>query len=229
VAEAAAVSTSPAAAADPTVAADFVRTHTRVGPPPLVPEIVLHLGDDAIEVWEQTERDAGSERPPPFWAFAWAGGQAVARYLLDHPETVAGRRVLDLAAGCGVVAVCAARAGAATVTANEIDPLAGAAITLNARANGVDVAVVLGDLLDGDHGDAETILAGDVFYQQPMTDRVLPFLRRAAAGGALVLVGDPGRAYTPREHLSPLAEYDVPVPASIEDGPVKRTTVWRIS
>jgi predicted nicotinamide N-methyase len=189
----------------------------------------LHLADEAIGLWEQTEEALGGVRmPPPFWAFAWAGGQALARYVLDHPETVAGRSVLDLASGSGLVAVAAALAGAASVTASDIDRFATAAVSLNAAANGVSVSARLGDLLGGDGEGAQAVLAGDVFYERAMAERVLSFLERVRARGALVLVGDPGRAYLPRDRFESLAVYDVPVVADLEDRAVKTTTVWRL-
>jgi predicted nicotinamide N-methyase len=214
----------------PSHAAAFVAANTRVAAAPFVPEVRLHLADEPIELWERTERDGdGDQLPPPFWAFAWAGGQAVARHLLDHPALVAGRRVLDVAAGSGLVAVAAMLAGARSVTASEVDPLAVAAIGLNAAVNRVPVTARLGDLLDGDGGDAEVVTAGDVFYSRDMARRVLAFLERAARRGADVLVGDPGRAYLPGERLVPVAGYDVPVIAALEDAPVKRATVWRLA
>ena len=164
---------------------------------------------------------------PPFWAFPWAGGQALARYLLDHPETVRGRTVLDLAAGSGLVGIAAALAGAATVAANEIDRHAEAAIALNARLNDVKLDVLAGDLLDGDAG-TEVVLAGDVFYSREMADRMIGYLDRARAAGAVVLVGDPGRAYLPRQRLIHVVEYEVPVVRALEDAAVKRVTVWRL-
>ena len=207
-----------------------IRAHTAVAPVPFVPEVRLHQAGAAIELWAAMEDWTGGELPPPFWAFAWLGGQALARHLLDHPETVAGRSVLDLAAGSGLVAIAAARAGAAEVTANEIDGYALRAIALNAELNGVAVRPVPGDLLDRDAPGAvpEVVLAGDVFYRKPMADRVLPFLARARAVGAQVLVGDPGRAYLPRERLEPVAEYLVPSVADLEDAAVKPVTVWRL-
>ena len=208
----------------PTASA-FVTEHTRLRITPFVPEVRLHLADEAIELWERTEVSAGERQPPPFWAFAWAGGQALARYVLDRPELVAGRRVFDLAAGSGLVAIAAGLAGAAAVTANEIDPYAIAAITVNAAANGVAVTTVLGDELAGDAAGAEVVLAGDVFYSKPMTDRVVPFLARAHARGALVLVGDPGRAYVPESGFTTMAQYDVPVSKALEDADLKRTAV----
>ncbi|WP_373313930.1 class I SAM-dependent methyltransferase [Planosporangium flavigriseum] len=207
---------------------DFIRSHTRLNTPSAVPELLLHLADEPIELWERTEQERGDQLPPPFWAFAWAGGQALARYVLDHPELVRGRVVCDLAAGSGLVAIAAARAGAARVTAVEIDPLATAAIAVNTAANGVDVTVTLGDILDGDAAGAEVVLAGDVFYSRPMTERVLPFLQRARAGGARVLVGDPGRAYLPRALFTTVAKYDIPVTQALESADTKPTTVWEL-
>jgi predicted nicotinamide N-methyase len=211
-------------------AAAFVVANTRVAPAPFVPEVRLHLADEPIELWERTEQDRDGDRlPPPFWAFAWAGGQAVARHLLDRPALVAGRRVLDVASGSGLVAVAAMLAGARSVTASEVDPLAVAAVGLNATLNRVAVTARLGDLLDGDGDDAEVVTAGDVFYSRDMARRVLAFLQRAARRGADVLVGDPGRAYLPEDRLVPVAGYDVPVIAALEDAPVKRATVWRLA
>ena len=190
-----------------------------------VPEVRLHLAEDAIVLWARLEAAAGGPLEPPFWASAWAGGQAVARYVLDHPDVVAGRRVLDLAAGSGLVAIAAALAGAAAVTANDIDPYALAAVAWNARANGVTVTGSHGDLLDGDGADAEVVLAGDVFYSRAMAARVLPFLERAMARGARVLVGDPGRAFLPHDRLETVASYPVQSPGALEDAQLDQTSV----
>jgi predicted nicotinamide N-methyase len=206
----------------------FVKLHARLGPVALVPEIRLHQADEPIGLWELTEGEFRSERPPPFWAFAWAGGQALARFVLDHPAEVAGRRVLDLAAGSGLVAIAAARAGAASVRAVEIDPLAVAAVELNAAANGVEVSTFLGDVLDGDHGDASVVLAGDVFYSERLAGRMLRFLRRARRAGASVLFGDPGRAFLPDGAGTVVAAYDVPTTEALESATVKHTRVWRL-
>ncbi|AGZ45220.1 class I SAM-dependent methyltransferase [Actinoplanes friuliensis] len=206
---------------------DFVRANTRLAPVPFLPELVLHQADEPIELWERTE-EAGGEQPPPFWAFAWAGGQALARHLLDDPGLVSGRAVLDLATGSGLVAVAAARAGARPVTANDIDPLSLAAAEANAEANRVRVRTVEGDLLSTGYAEADVILAGDVFYSREMTGRVLPFLRKAAGRGALVLVGDPGRAYLPTDGMIRRATYDVPVIEALESVPVRRTSVWQV-
>ncbi|MFV2104099.1 class I SAM-dependent methyltransferase [Micromonospora sp. LOL_024] len=211
-----------------TLSAAFVRLHARLLPVAFVPEVRLHQADEPIGLWELTEGEFRSDRPPPFWAFAWAGGQGLARHVTDHPQAVAGRRVLDLAAGSGLVAIAAARAGAAHVRAVEVDELAVAAVALNAEANGVRVDAELGDILDGDSGDAEVVLAGDVFYSAALANRVLRFLLRAARSGASVLVGDPGRAFLPRDRFDELACYEVPVSEALESVRVKRTTVWQL-
>lgn len=193
-----------------------------------MPEVRLHLAEDVFGLWTKTREElGGGDVPPPFWAFAWAGGQALARYVLDHPELVAGRSVFDLASGSGLVAIAAALAGAASVTASDVDRFAVAAVALNAAANRVEVAGTLVDGLDGDGAGAQVVLAGDVFYERGMADRVLAFLRRAAARGASVLVGDPGRDYLPRALFQALATYQVPMAPGLEDRDVKRTTVWR--
>jgi len=193
---------------------------------PFVPEVTLFQADEPIELWEKTER-AGAEQPPPFWAFAWAGGQALARHVLDHPELISGRAVLDLATGSGLVAVAAALAGGTPVTANDIDPFSLAAAAANAQENDVKVDTVEADLLDT-VPEQQVILAGDVFYSREMAGRVLPFLRRAAGRGALVLVGDPGRAYLPTG-LIRRASYPVPVLESLESVTVRDTTVWQVT
>jgi predicted nicotinamide N-methyase len=193
----------------------------------LVPEIQLYLADDAIVLRAWLEAWTGGRMAPPFWASAWVGGQAVARYLLDHPEVVAGRRVLDVASGSGLVAIAAALAGAAQVTANDIDRYALAAVTMNARANDVTVGVCAGDLLDGSGADAEVVLAGDVFYSPELAGPMLAFLERAVARGARVLVGDPGRDHAPRHRLEVVTEYHVPTPCTPEDAMVRWVQVLR--
>ena len=210
---------------------EFIRSHTALAAVPFVPEIVLYQADEPIALWEETE-SAGAEQPPPFWAFAWAGGQALARHVLDHPELVAGRSVLDLATGSGLVAVAAARAGAFPVTANDIDPYSLAAAEANAQANNVKIRPIEVDLLTPGLLETEeeygVILAGDVFYSREMAGRVLPFLRRAAGRGALVLVGDPGRAYLPVDAMIKQVSYDVPVSEALESVPTRHTTVWQV-
>src|SRR5262245_60377828 len=208
--------------------AAFVRDHVHLAPVALVPEISLYQADDPIGLWELNEGEYRTAQPPPFWAFAWAGGQALARYVLDHPGVVRAQRVLDVAAGSGLVSIAAALAGAASVRAVDIDPLALAAIELNAGVNQVSVAAELGDILGGDAGDAQLVLAGDVFYSKAMADRILMFLRRAASAGARVLVGDPERAFHPRALFAPLATYAVPVTQALESADLKPTTVWEL-
>ncbi|MEU6075271.1 50S ribosomal protein L11 methyltransferase [Micromonospora sp. NPDC047074] len=194
---------------------------------PFVPEVRLHLAEDAIVWWARMEAHAGHALPPPYWASVWAGGQALARHLLDHPELAAGRRVLDLAAGSGVVAIAAALAGADRVVANDIDPYAAAAVTVNARANRVTVAATDHDLLDSDPDGVDLLVAGDVFYDRELAARVLPFLRRAAATGADVLVGDPGRGHLPRDVLAAVTSYPVPTTEPSVDSSVRRVQVLR--
>jgi len=170
--------------------------------------------------------------PPPYWAFAWAGGQALARYVLDRPETVAGKRVLDLASGSGLVAIAAVKAGAALVSAADIDAFTEAAISLNAEANGVYVEIMVRDLLDDPPPPIpryDLILAGDLFYERDTAARAFTFLERHAAIGTMVLIGDPGRAYLPKQRLTQLAEYSVPVTRDLEDHDIKRTAVWRLT
>jgi predicted nicotinamide N-methyase len=209
------------------VTAAFVRQHTTVRAAPAVPEIVLHQADDAIGLWERTELAAGgAQLPPPFWAFAWAGGQAVARYLLDHPDVVRGKRVLDLAAGGGIASIAAALAGARAVTATDIDPAAIDALALNAAANNVVIVTICADVLDDPVPDVDVVTAGDVFYNRDLAAGMLAFLSRAAAAGASVLVGDPGRAYVPRADLVELAVYDIPTPHDLESAEIKPTRVW---
>jgi predicted nicotinamide N-methyase len=208
---------------------DFVLATTRVRAPQRVPEVRLHLAEDAFALWRLIGTERGlDDAPPPFWAFAWAGGQALARHVLDHPELVRGRDVLDLASGSGLVAIAAARAGAASVTASDVDTFALAAIALNSRLNGVEIARAPGDLLDGKVGaaGAQVVLAGDVFYERSLAERMLPFLERARAGGAEVLIGDPSRDFLPRGRLEALATYEVPVTQDLEGTTSKWSTVW---
>ena len=208
----------------------MVRANTRLRSVALVPEIRLHQASEPIGVWQRTERAAGrTGLDPPFWAFAWAGGQALARYLLDHPETVKDRQVIDIASGSGLVAIAAARAGAAAVTGYDIDPLAIAAITLNAAANDATVLAVEADILDTGGAGPDVMLVADAFYERELARRVTRFAERCRARGADVLVGDFGRAYLPRDRLAPLAAYDVPGLSELEDSDVKRTTVWEFA
>jgi predicted nicotinamide N-methyase len=211
------------------VAADaaFIRANTRLSPVPHAPEIRLHVADEATALWRRTEEELGAiGLPPPFWAFAWAGGQALARHLLDRPESVRGRRVLDFASGSGLVAIAAAMAGAASVEACDIDAFAVAAIGLNAEANGVALAPRLADLVGCDEG-WDAVLAGDICYERDTAERAVDWLARLADRGATVLVGDPGRSYLPWDRLEAVATYEVPVTRALEDADVKRSSVWR--
>jgi predicted nicotinamide N-methyase len=210
--------------ADP---AAFIRAETRLRPVPHAPEIQLHVADEATELWQRTEEELGSiGLPPPFWAFAWAGGQALARYVLDHPDEVRGRSVLDFASGSGLVAIAAARAGAAQVLACDIDPFAIAAIRLNAAANGVAIDPIQVDLVGGD-GGWDAVLAGDICYESDLARRAVDWFFNLTRRGATVLIGDPGRSYLPTARLEALAAYEVPVTRSLEDADIKRTCVWR--
>jgi len=242
----------------PPSAPQIIQAGTTLRRIPLVPEIRLYQASEPIAAWQHTERATGrTGLDPPFWAFAWAGGQALARYLLDHPEAVAGRQVIDVASGSGLVAIAAALAGAAAVTAYDIDPLAAAAITLNAAANGVAIQAVCADVLTQAAPPApatdvltqaappapatdvltqaappapatDLVLVADAFYEQDLAGQVLAFLDRCHARGAAVLAGDFGRRYLPQARLVPLASYDVPGLAALEDRDVKRTTVWTL-
>jgi predicted nicotinamide N-methyase len=206
----------------------FVRAHTIIARAPLVPEIALHLATEITPIWQATEAWLAERNiEPPFWAFAWPGGQATARLLLDEPARVAGKRVLDFAAGCGVAAIAAAMSGAAEVEAAEIDALALAAVRLNAALNGVHVATPAGDIV-GAPCRWDVILAGDVCYEAPMTAHILPWLRAMAAAGAEVLLADPGRAYLPREGLQPLAQHAVPTTLELEDRTLREVTLFRL-
>jgi predicted nicotinamide N-methyase len=209
--------------------ASFIRANTELLRPPLVPEIVLHLATEIVPIWRKTEEELAAEGiPPPFWAFAWAGGQALARWVLDNPDTVRGKRVLDFATGSGLSAIAAMKAGATDVVANEIDAFAIAAATLNATANDVRIACAHEDLIGRDDG-WDAVLAGDVCYEREMSARVFDWLKALARRGALVLVGDPGRNYLPRESMKELAVYDVQTTRELEDREVRRTKVWRVS
>jgi predicted nicotinamide N-methyase len=211
----------------------FIRANTRFKPVPHVPEISLYVADESVPIWLKTEQEL--ERiglPPPYWAFAWAGGQALARYVLDHPHEVAGKRVLDLASGSGLVAFAAAKANAAPVIAADIDAFTEAAISLNADANDVYIEIVLQDLLDQPTQTSpryDVILLGDLFYERDTAIRALAFLDRHAAVGTRVLIGDPGRTYLPKQRLTQRAEYSVPVTRELEDLDIKRTTVWELT
>ena len=208
----------------------FVLANTRLQRPPHTPELELQLADEITPIWRMTE-EALEEMgvPPPFWAFAWAGGQALARYVLDHPHVVAGKSVIDFATGSGLVALAAMQAGAARVLAADIDVFCEAAVRLNAERNGVAVDFTDENLLDQlPPAWAQVILAGDICYEKPLAERVLAWLGEAKAAGATVLIGDPGRSYFPREGLQKLAEYQVPTTRELEDMAVKKTAVWAL-
>jgi predicted nicotinamide N-methyase len=210
----------------------FIRTNTVLKSTSLVPEVRLHLADTALELWQLTEDELEDRGlPPPFWAFAWAGGQALARYVLDTPEIVRGKTVFDFASGSGLVAIACALAGAERVVANEIDVFAICAIRLNAEANGISDRLVILDhdvLSDPPEGTYDLMLAGDVCYEKPMADLAIPFLRARAKSGVEVLIGDPGRTYLPKSGLEQVSEYRVPVPRDLEDSDLRRTVVWRV-
>ena len=211
-------------------ARDFILANTKLLPVPLVPEIALYLAEESLPIWQKTEEELqASNIPPPYWAFAWAGGQALARYILDHAALVAGCRVLDLGSGSGLAAIAAAKGRAAAVTAAEIDAFAIAAIALNAEANGVNVTTTAFDLLAEAEVAAEVLLVGDLFYERALAERTLAYCERARAQHAQVLVGDPQRSYFPRHRFEPLAEYAVPVTRELEDAEIKRTAVWRLA
>ena len=207
--------------------AEFVLAHTRVRPAPFVPEVRLHLSDDSLELWEATQ--VAVERgdlPPPFWAFVWAGGQALARHVLDH-DIAAGRDIVDVATGSGLVAIAAALSGARSVRAYDVDPMAVAATRMNARLNAVTVDVHECDVRDLTVEPGTLVTVGDVFYDEKIAAAMLPALTSFVAAGAEVLVGDPHRAYLPDARLGPVATYDVDVETDIEDSPVKPTVVAR--
>lgn len=217
-------------ATDPTA---FIRAKTAIGAPALVPEIRLHLATEVAPLWRATQATLEKDNlPPPYWAFAWPGGQALARYVLDHPETVRGRRVLDFASGSGLVAFAAARAGAAQVTASDIDPFAAAAIAMNAELNELSVAISSVDPIDNTgprHPEWDMVLAGDVCYEQPLAERAIRWLRSLLDSGVDVLLADPGRAYRPQEGVWELARYAVPTLLELEDCTERITMVWRLT
>ncbi len=209
--------------------AAFIQSNTKLLSPALVPEIKLYLAEESLPIWLKTEEELGQMNlPPPYWAFAWAGGQALARYLLDNPATVAGRTVVDIGCGSGLTAIAPMLVGAASALAADIDLLALAATTLNAGVNGVAVAVTSANLLAHAPRAFDITLIGDLFYERPLATSVLAYIEAAAAGGSLVLIGDPQRTYFPRGRFAQVAEYSVPVTRELEDNDIKRTAVWRL-
>jgi predicted nicotinamide N-methyase len=210
--------------------AAFVRANTSILSPPLVPEIKLHLAHEALPIWQKTEDELGEiGLPPPFWAFAWAGGQALARYILDTPSCVLGKRVIELASGSGMVGIAATKAGAKSVLAADIDWFSIAAIEVNAELNDVSLSITSEDLLAGAAPDADVILVGDLFYEKGVAERCIAWLEQAQTKGIDVLIGDPGRSYLPKNRLLKVAEYSVPVSRDLEDAEIKQTAVWRLA
>ena len=203
---------------------DFIRRNTVLMAPPLVPEVLLHLASEIMPIWRRTEEELARDGvPPPYWAFAWAGGQALARYVLDNPHAVSGKSVLDFGSGSGVIAIAAAKAGAGEVLAADVDSFAAEAIALNAEANGIKIRVTTADLL-GTSG-WQTILVGDMCYERPLAQRILAWLR---AADAEILMGDPGRSYFPRENVVKLASYSIHTTRELEDREIRETGVYRL-
>lgn len=207
----------------------FIRQNTSVMSPPLVPEVKLHLAHEAVPLWQKTEDELGEMGlPPPFWAFAWAGGQALARYVLDRSSTVKNLKVLDLATGSGLVAIAASQAGAANTTAADIDEFATTAAEMNAELNQVSLDIQFENLLPHEPPLVDVILVGDLFYEKSLAALCLAWLRQAQGRGTRIFIGDPGRSYLPRDQLEKLAEYNVPVTRDLEDAEIKRTAVWQL-
>lgn len=210
--------------------ARFVRAHTEILAPPLVPEVKLHLAHEALPIWQKTEEELGEiGLPPPFWAFAWAGGQALARHVLDHPALVMGKRVVDLASGSGLVGIAALKAGAVEVLAADIDLFAVAAMEINAALNGVALRITSDNLLAHAAPRHDVILVGDLFYEQSLAATCFAWLTAAREEGATVFIGDPGRSYLPKDKLVSIATYAVPVTRDLEDAEIKKTSVWRLA
>ena len=209
--------------------AEFIRQNTTVMCPPLVPEVKLHLAHEAVPLWQKTVEELGETGlPPPFWAFAWAGVQALARYVLDDAPSFAGREALDLATGSGLVAIAAAKSGASHITAADIDGFAVTAAQLNADLNQVTLDIKLEDFLLLPPAPVDVILVGDLFYEKSLASRCLAWLQQAQNLGAKILIGDPGRSYLPKDRLEKLAEYNVPVTRDLEDAEIKKTSVWQL-
>jgi len=220
---------APGRALDPVDRRRLVLARSRPGRAPVVPELLLHLADDMDSAWASLQDELGDgDLPPPFWAFAWLGGQAVARHVLDHPDLVRGRRVLDLATGSGLCALAAVLAGAEQVTAVDVDPFAVVAAELNAGLNGLGLQVRCADPLDSPPPDVDVVLAGDVFYDAAMSERVQPWLLAARRTGAAVLVGDPGRHYLPRALVTELAAVEVPTTRALEGVEVKTVRIYEL-
>lgn len=218
--------TLPAEVRDP---AAFIRDNTALHEPPLTPEIRLYLASEIVPIWQMTEEELEKTGlPPPFWAFAWAGGQALSRYILDNPTLVAGKRVLDFGSGSGLIGIAAMKAGAASVLAADIDMFAIAAIGLNAAANGVSLSSTPEDIVGADNPGWDVVLVGDMCYERPLAERIETWLRRLAGEGIMVLIGDPGRTYLPKTGLEKLTSYAVMTTRELEDTDVRNTSVWRV-
>jgi predicted nicotinamide N-methyase len=208
----------------------FIRANTQLSAPPLVPELKLYLAAESLPIWQKTEDELGQLNvPPPYWAFAWAGGQALARYILDTPTTTRGTRVLDLGTGSGLTALAAMRAGATSVLAADIDTLALAAVRLNAEANGITLETTAVNLLAQAPQPFDVVLVGDLFYERQLADAVISYIDAAHAQGARILIGDPQRNYFPKTRFTQVAEYRVPVTRELEDSEIKRTAVWEVT
>lgn len=208
-------------------AGSFIRANTQLMAPAHVPELSLHLASEISPLWHKTEEELGQiGLPPPFWAFAWAGGQGLARYILDNPQTVYGKEIVDFAAGSGIVGIAAALAGAASVTCIDTDKVSATAVSLNAAANGVSLQFSSADPI-GKLLDTEVLLAGDVFYDRELARRLLPWMKDLQQSGTEILVGDPGRAYLPHDNLVRLATYTIPCCRELEDSEIKNCSVWR--
>ncbi|MGV8937474.1 MAG: class I SAM-dependent methyltransferase [Allorhizobium sp.] len=207
----------------------FIRANTALMAPPHVPEIRLRLASEVHDLWLKTEADLDAlGLPPPFWAFAWAGGQGLARYVLDHPDSVAGKSIVDFASGSGLVGIAAKQARAQSVLCADTDPWSQTAVCLNAAENDVEIDFTSIDIIDQPIA-ADILLAGDVFYDREFAARLVVWFSQLVGEGKQVLIGDPGRSYCPRERLTALATYEVPVTRALEDSEVKKTTVWRFT
>lgn len=210
-------------------ATSFIRANTALHEPPLIPEIRLHLASEIVPIWQMTEEELEkSGLPPPFWAFAWAGGQALARYILDHPETVAGKRVLDFGSGSGLIGIAAMKANASSVLCADIDSFAAAAIRLNAEVNGVSLSVTTEDIVGAANAGWDVILIGDMCYERPLAEKIETWVHSLVDGGAAAYIGDPGRTYLPKSGLDKLVSYAVKTTRELEDTDVRNTSVWRV-